>query len=121
MASGLRRVGVPGSGLPGKSADRKWHRYTVGAASAIWRPERAVRLIRRTPEKLRNKPPPPICITYLVFQSRISIPADPLPDTAYYKDLKPPLSAKSTKKAKSESAKLRDQLDRLKAVPESEP
>jgi hypothetical protein len=81
MASGLRRVGVPGSGLPGKSADRKRHRYTVGAASAIWRPERAVRLIRRTPEKLRNKPPPPICITYLVFQSRISIPADSLPDT----------------------------------------
>ena len=33
-------------------------------------------LIRRTPEKSRNKPPPPICITYLVFQRRISIPAD---------------------------------------------
>ena len=82
MASGVRQVGVARSRLLGKGADRNRHRYTVGAASAIWRPERAVRLIRRTPEKLRNKPPPPIFITYLVFQSRIFIPADPLPDTA---------------------------------------
>jgi hypothetical protein len=40
---------------------------------------------------------------------------------AYYKDLNPPASAKSTKKEKAERAKLLDQLDRLKAVPESEP
>ncbi|HYM07740.1 MAG TPA: zinc dependent phospholipase C family protein [Terriglobales bacterium] len=40
---------------------------------------------------------------------------------AYYKDLNPPVSAKSTKKEKAESAKLLDQLDRLKGVPESEP
>ncbi len=39
---------------------------------------------------------------------------------AYYKDLNPPVSAKSTKKEKAESAKLLDQLDRLKAVPENE-
>ena len=38
---------------------------------------------------------------------------------AYYKDLNPPVSAKSTKKEKAESTKLLDQLDRLKAVPES--
>ncbi len=40
---------------------------------------------------------------------------------AYYKDFKPPVSVNSTKKEKAESAKLLDQLDRLKAVPESEP
>jgi hypothetical protein len=40
---------------------------------------------------------------------------------AYYKDLKPPVSAKSTKKEKAESAKLLDQLDRLKALLDSEP
>lgn len=40
---------------------------------------------------------------------------------AYYKNLNPPVSAKSTKKEKAESAKLFDQLDRLKALPESEP
>jgi len=41
---------------------------------------------------------------------------------AYYKNLKPPpVSAKSTKKDKAESAKLFDQLDRLQALPESEP
>jgi hypothetical protein len=59
MASSVRQVGVARSRLLGKCADRNRHRhrYTVGAASAIWRPERAVRLIRRTPEKLRNKPP----------------------------------------------------------------
>jgi hypothetical protein len=43
MASGLRRVDVPASGQPGKGAGRKRHPYTVEAASAIWRPERAVR------------------------------------------------------------------------------
>ena len=83
MPSRVRQVGVARSKLLGKGADRNRnrHRYTVGAASAIWPPERAVRLIRRTPEKLCNKPPPPICITSLVFQSRTSIPADPLLDT----------------------------------------
>jgi len=40
---------------------------------------------------------------------------------AYYKDLKPPVSAKPAKKEKAESAKLLDQLDRLKALPESDP
>ncbi len=40
---------------------------------------------------------------------------------AYYKDLNPPVSAKSTKKEKAELAKLLDQLDRLKAVPEAVP
>jgi hypothetical protein len=39
---------------------------------------------------------------------------------AYYKGLKPTGSAMSTKKEKAESAKLLDQLDRLKAVPESQ-
>jgi hypothetical protein len=67
MASRVRQVGVARSRLLGKGADRNRHRYTVGAASTIWRPERAVRLIRGTPEKLRDKPPPPIFITYLVF------------------------------------------------------
>jgi hypothetical protein len=82
MASRVRQGGVARSRLLGKNANRNRRRYTAGAASAIWRPERAVRLIRRTSEELRNKPPPPIFITYLVFQSRIFIPADPLPDTA---------------------------------------
>ena len=81
MASRVRQVGVARSRLLGKGAGRNRHRYTVGAASATWRPERAVRLIRNTPEKLRDKSPSPICITYLVFQSRIFVPADPLPDT----------------------------------------
>ena len=40
---------------------------------------------------------------------------------AYYKDLNPPVSTKSTKKEKTESAKLLDQLDLLKAVPEAVP
>ena len=40
---------------------------------------------------------------------------------AYYKDLNPSISAKSTKKEKAESTKLLDQLDRLKAVPEAVP
>jgi hypothetical protein len=40
---------------------------------------------------------------------------------AYYKDLNPPVFAKFTKKEKTESAKLLDQLARLKAVPEGEP
>jgi hypothetical protein len=40
---------------------------------------------------------------------------------AYYKDLNPSIPAKSTKKEKVEMAKLLDQLDRLKAVPEAEP
>ena len=35
---------------------------------------------------------------------------------AYYKNLKPPVSAKSTKKEKAESAKLFDRLDRLQAT-----
>lgn len=39
---------------------------------------------------------------------------------AYYKDLKPPVPLQSTKKEKAESAKLFEQLDRLKAVPASE-
>jgi hypothetical protein len=39
---------------------------------------------------------------------------------AFYKDL-PPASAKSTQKETAESAKLQEQLDQLKAVPESEP
>lgn len=40
---------------------------------------------------------------------------------AYYKDLKPPTPTKSTKKEKTEFTKLRDQIDRLKAVPEVVP
>jgi hypothetical protein len=40
---------------------------------------------------------------------------------AYYKDLNPSLPARSTKKEKAELAKLLDQLDRLKAVPEAVP
>ena len=75
MASRIRRVGAARSRLRGK-AGRNRHRYAVAVASGIWRPERAVRLIRRSPEKSRNEPPPPIGITYLVFQSRIFIPAD---------------------------------------------
>jgi hypothetical protein len=39
----------------------------------------------------------------------------------YFKDLKPQVSAKSTKKEKAESAKLLEHLDQLKAVAESEP
>jgi hypothetical protein len=38
---------------------------------------------------------------------------------AYYKDQNLPVSVKSTKKEKAESAKLLDQLNRLKAVPEN--
>jgi hypothetical protein len=38
---------------------------------------------------------------------------------AYYKDLNPAVPAKSTKKEKTEEMKLREQLDRLKAVPEA--
>jgi Zinc dependent phospholipase C len=40
---------------------------------------------------------------------------------AYYRDLSSPVSAKSTKKEKAESAKLLDQIDLLKAVPEAVP
>jgi hypothetical protein len=40
---------------------------------------------------------------------------------AFYKDMNPPVSAKSTKQEKAESAKLLEQLDRLKAVPEAVP
>ena len=40
---------------------------------------------------------------------------------AYYKDLNPPIPAKSTKKEKAELTKLLEQLDRLKAVPEAVP
>ena len=40
---------------------------------------------------------------------------------AYYKDLKPPDSAKSTKKEKAQSAKLMDLLDQLKAFPGAVP
>ena len=40
---------------------------------------------------------------------------------AYYKDLNPSISAQSTKKEKTELTKLLDQLDRLKAVPETVP
>jgi hypothetical protein len=39
----------------------------------------------------------------------------------YYADLKPAASAKATKKEKSDAAKLREQLERLKALPESVP
>ena len=38
---------------------------------------------------------------------------------AYYKDLKPALPAKSTKKEKAQFAKLLEQIDRLKATPEA--
>ena len=74
MASRTRQVGVARSRLLGK-ADRNRHRYAVAVASGIWRPERAVRLIRRSPEKSRNEPSSPICIAYLAFQSRIILPA----------------------------------------------
>jgi hypothetical protein len=40
---------------------------------------------------------------------------------AYYKDLKPSIPARSTKKEKAAMTKLLDQLDRLKAVPEAVP
>src|SRR5579872_1528739 len=40
---------------------------------------------------------------------------------AYYKDLKPSIPARSTKKEKAELTKLLDQLDRLKAVPDAVP
>jgi hypothetical protein len=40
---------------------------------------------------------------------------------AYYKDLKPPAPAKSTRKEKAEFIKILTQLDRLKAVPEVVP
>jgi len=40
---------------------------------------------------------------------------------AFYKDLSPPASAKSTQKEKAESAKLLEQVDRLKAVTEAVP
>jgi len=40
---------------------------------------------------------------------------------AFYKDVKPPISAKTTKKESAESAELRDQLDRLRALPEAAP
>ena len=39
----------------------------------------------------------------------------------YYKDFQPPVAAKATTKEKAESAKLLEQLDRLKAVPETVP
>lgn len=40
---------------------------------------------------------------------------------AYYKDLKPPVSAKSTKKEEAEWTKLLERLDQLKAAPEAIP
>lgn len=78
MASRTRQVGVARSRLLGK-ADRNRHRYAVAAASGIWRPERAVRLIRRSPEKPRHEPSSPICIAYLAFQSRVFVTAYALP------------------------------------------
>jgi hypothetical protein len=81
MASRTRQVGVARSRLLGE-ADRNRHRYAVAAASGIWRPERerAVRLIRRSPEKSRNESSSPICIAYLAFQSSIFLPAYTLPE-----------------------------------------
>ena len=40
---------------------------------------------------------------------------------AYYKDLKPSISAKSTQKEKAQLTKVLDQLDQLRAVPEVAP
>ena len=40
---------------------------------------------------------------------------------AYFKDFKPSTSAKPSRKQKAGAAKLLDQLDRLKAIPESKP
>jgi hypothetical protein len=73
MASRTRQVGVARSRLLGKS-ERNRYRYAVAAASGIWRPERAVRLIRRSPEKPRNEPSSPICIAYLAFPRRVFLP-----------------------------------------------
>jgi hypothetical protein len=39
----------------------------------------------------------------------------------FYKDAQPPISVKTTEKERAEWAKLVEQLDRLKAVPESQP
>lgn len=72
MPFGVRQVGVAGSRLMGKRGARKGHRYTVRAASAIWRPARAVRPIRRTSRRLGNKPASPIWITHLAVHSRLS-------------------------------------------------
>jgi hypothetical protein len=66
MASRTRQVGVARSRLLGK-ANRNRHRYAIAAASGMWRSERAVRLIRRLPKKLRNEPSSQICIAYLAF------------------------------------------------------
>ena len=49
-----------------------WHGYAVPVASGTWRPELAVRLIGRSPEKPHNEPTSPICIAYLALQSRAS-------------------------------------------------
>jgi hypothetical protein len=69
MAARTRQVGIPRSRLLG-TADQNRHCYPVAVASRIWRPGRAVRLIRRWPTKPRNEPSSPICIAYLAFQSR---------------------------------------------------
>jgi hypothetical protein len=79
MASRTCQVGVARSRLLGK-ADRNRYRNAVAVASGIWRPERAARLTRRSPEKSRNEPSSPICIAYLAFPIRIFLPAYPLPD-----------------------------------------
>jgi hypothetical protein len=69
MASRTRQAGVARSRLLGK-ADRNRHRYAVAVASGIWRPERTLRLIRRSPEKPPNEPSSPISTAYLTFHSR---------------------------------------------------
>ena len=63
MASITCQAGVARSRLPGK-ADRNRYRYAVAVSSGIWRPE----------------PSSPICIAYVAFQSRVFLPAYPLPD-----------------------------------------
>jgi hypothetical protein len=78
MVSRTHQVGVARSRLPGK-ADRNRHRYAVAVASGIWRPELAMRLIRRSPEKPHHEPSSPICIAYLAFQSRVFLMAYALP------------------------------------------
>ena len=110
MAFRVRQAGVARSRPLGQRADRNRHRHTVGAAYAVWRRQRAVRLIRRTPE-MRNKHSRPICITYLVFQSCIFNPADPSPD--------PPGESSIRKPAASRRANIRQQQTKEQHGPET--
>jgi hypothetical protein len=77
--AGTLEDGFARSMLPGK-AELSRPRDAVPVASGIWRPERAARRTRRSPEQSRNELSSPICIAYPALPGRIFVPAHTLPE-----------------------------------------